>query len=517
MTDTQATKYFILFAFLHLILWTFIPALVSPHAPLDVIEGYAWGHEFLIGTHKHPPMQSWLLEIFAIITNRASFAHFLASQIAIIISFWAVWDIGKRISTPATALAAVLLLEMVVYYNFVSTEFNPNILQIMFWALIAHAFYNAIQSGKIIHWALLGIWAAGGIYSKYYTVFFLLSLAALMLFNIQARKKILTAGPYIALAICTALLAPHIIWLVQHDFLPMTYTQSRIIHDEHGLLHIILEPIIFTASQIGLLLPMIIMATLLCGFKRNKNATNFIQGFDKDFLVFVTFGPLLLTCLLSLAFGLKLKNMWGASFWNFSSLWLLLVFFGTKTISFRKRFIVPFLMIAFALPIFFGISTYMQPYWKKNIKRVHFPGQELAEIVTQEWEKRYQIPLSYVIGDTWVAGSISYYAPSRPSLFLENNPVISHWIDPDHVAHKGGIFVVLPCHRPCHDDIYQDKARIFADTLRDTYPQAEIQKALHLHAATKSNKPKEIVVFWAIIPPATAPVVNGASETESAQ
>src|SRR5271168_2819822 len=73
-------RLFWVFAATHLALWTIIPTLVSPNAPLDVIEGYAWGHEWLIGTHKHPPMQAWWLGALAILTGRAAWAHFLASQ-----------------------------------------------------------------------------------------------------------------------------------------------------------------------------------------------------------------------------------------------------------------------------------------------------------------------------------------------------------------------------------------------------------------------------------------------------
>ena len=150
------------FALLHFLLWTLVPWSVNPNAPLDVIEGYAWGHEWLIGTYKHPPMQAWWLEILAILTDHASWVHFLASQIAVVVAFWAVWDTARHLMNGTKALLGVLLLEGVIYFNFTSTEFNPNVLLLPFWSLICRSYYRAIKFDKISDWLLLGLWIAGG-------------------------------------------------------------------------------------------------------------------------------------------------------------------------------------------------------------------------------------------------------------------------------------------------------------------------------------------------------------------
>ena len=123
------------FALTHLVLWTAIPSLVSPNMPLDVIEGYAWGKEWLIGTHKHPPMQAWILETLFQATGRSRWVPYLASQLCIITAFWAVWQTGRRIAGEKAGLIGAMLLEGIIYYNFTSPEFNPNVLQIPFWAL----------------------------------------------------------------------------------------------------------------------------------------------------------------------------------------------------------------------------------------------------------------------------------------------------------------------------------------------------------------------------------------------
>ena len=211
------------FALLHFALWILVPWLTCPNAPVDVIEGYAWGHEWLIGTYKHPPLQAWVLESLAVLTGRAPWAHFMASQLAILVTFIAVWRLGCRTTDSGRALLGVLLLEGVAYYNFTTPEFNPNVLQLPFWALLAWSFHRAVKENRWFDWVLLGVWAAGGLYTKYTTLLFLGVLALVMLCHPEARRRLRGYGPYVTLGVSAVLFAPHILWFFAHAFQPLGY------------------------------------------------------------------------------------------------------------------------------------------------------------------------------------------------------------------------------------------------------------------------------------------------------
>ena len=87
----------------HLFLWTLFPALFLSAAPLDVVEGYLWGHEWQWGYHKHPPLASWLLEGFLQIGG-GPWTAYLLSQLCMIIGFWAVWSLARpMVGGPAAA------------------------------------------------------------------------------------------------------------------------------------------------------------------------------------------------------------------------------------------------------------------------------------------------------------------------------------------------------------------------------------------------------------------------------
>ncbi|MGE0853022.1 MAG: hypothetical protein AB7O44_26000 [Hyphomicrobiaceae bacterium] len=52
-----------------LVAWTLAPALSHSAPPLDVVESYMWGREWVLATYKHPAMPSWALEASRVVTG----------------------------------------------------------------------------------------------------------------------------------------------------------------------------------------------------------------------------------------------------------------------------------------------------------------------------------------------------------------------------------------------------------------------------------------------------------------
>lgn len=498
MTDTQTKRYFVYFVVIHLLLWTILPWIVNPNLPLDVIESSAWGQQFLLGTYKHPPMPSWWLGGLDIVTFHAGFGYALASQIAIAIAFWAVWDLGRRFVNPLTALVAVILLEAVPYYNFTSPEFNHNVLLLCFWALIVRSYYLAVTTSSVRHWLLFGVWAAGGMYSKYFTVVLLFTLIVFTFIHPVARQQLKNKGPYLAIVLSLLLFAPHFMWLVEHHFLPITYTESRLSESvvQKSMLS---QAGKFTLTQFGFLLPMLLIGLLL----RNKQQTTKanITAFDRAFLHTIAFGPFIVTCLISISLKADLKDMWGMPLWNYIGLWFVVMFCGQLQ-QIKKSFVIVWAIWAVAIAVIFAVTTVGQPYFKSGIKRVQFPGKQMAAVIDQHWQDQFHTPLPYSIGETWVSGNLAYYAPSHPTIFTNNDPAISLWVNTEDVNSKGGVYLNWRCAgKACSDEQSRQEADSFAQLVKQAYPTAEIQVPLSLKAQTNSPKTAPVIIDWAIIPP----------------
>src|SRR5579862_5360712 len=124
----NARRWFALFMLAHLIGWTLAPLLVRFNLPLDSIEGTLWGHQLEWGYDKNPFLNAWLTAFATFLDGQSGWMIYLFSQLSVVISFWAIWQLAKQIVTPAYALIAVMILEGVQYYHFHAIDFNDNTL-----------------------------------------------------------------------------------------------------------------------------------------------------------------------------------------------------------------------------------------------------------------------------------------------------------------------------------------------------------------------------------------------------
>ena len=59
------------------------------------------------------------------------------------------------------------------------------------------------------------------LWAKYFVVVLVAPMLAFALIDREARKVLATPGPWIAAAVALIVMAPHLVWLVQNDFLPL--------------------------------------------------------------------------------------------------------------------------------------------------------------------------------------------------------------------------------------------------------------------------------------------------------
>jgi len=484
------------FALMHLVFWTLAPSLSSPNLPLDAIEGYAWGKEWLIGTHKHPPLQAWILETLYMITGRARWAPYLASQIAIVTAFWAVWQTGRRIAGETAALVAVLLLEGIIYYNFTSPEFNPNVLQLPFWALAGWSFHKAVKDNRLADWLLLGLWGALGMYSKYSTGLFLLMLFAAMCAHRDGRRRLKSPGPYVAMVTGTLLFLPHLSWLVHNDFLPLQYTEGRLERYTDHYSTTLTTTILVAGQLIALMFAVLLFIVLYD--RRRAPAQQAAPSFDRIFLIFAAFGPFLAMFCMSLVFGYHIRDMWETPFWNFLGLWAVVFLRPSLMPHDLRRFALAWIVVFSVGLVAFVANETLSPYVALKPKRTIFPGKKLSQTIIDTWHGRFHTPLNYVVGDTWPAGNVAWYADDRPHVFMEGDAAISPWINLSDLQKSGG--VVVWCIHCGTRAISDDEP----DYLKKEFPHNEVQPPLTLKRMTFADV-SPVVVGWAIIPPEAQP------------
>ena len=98
-----------------------------------------------------------------------------------------------------------------------------------------------------------------------------------------------------------------------------------------------------------------------------------------------------------------------APFYLFFGVLLVYIFQSQINLNKLKSFASVFLILFVFSPFAYAYVSVTQ-----TDKRTDYPGKEIAEIAQQKWNDNYKSKISFVAGDAWVAGNLSYHLESRP-------------------------------------------------------------------------------------------------------
>jgi len=490
---TPENRYVFSFLGAHVLIWTVLPTLTQPNLPLDVIEGLAWGQEWQWGYYKHPPLWPWLLELVRTLAGRASWAFYLLSQLAVAFAIYSVWRLGRRMFDPTTALLGAVLLEGILFYNYKTPEFNANVAQYPFWGLLALFAHRALREGGTTDWLASGAFAACAILVKYSSLLLLGFILAFAIGVPQSRRRFRTAGPWLAMGMCLLLLAPHLLWLAESGWLPLKYLSTRGTGEGGGV--DLLQPLRVLAAATVAALPMLALAAVLAYTAKSAGRRPLLAAdrFDRRYLLVIALGPLLCTACIALLPDVRVRTMWVSPM----LLWAGLVVVATLPAPVSKP---PWRVIAIlmTLPaILLLTANSFAPTVKGEPKRIHFPGQQLAEVLERRWQRETQTALRYVLGNEWLAGNIAFHGAHGPSVYLYGNSARNPWVDAAELARHGAL-VVWDIDTPgCH-----------AAGLAAAFPGLDVKEPLVLAYQTGAVV-APLRVGWGVFQPGAAPPSDG--------
>ena len=406
---------FYIFLFSHLIIWTITPFLSNVNLPLDTIEALAWGSNLSWGYSKHPPVSAFFVEVTYNFFGNRDWAFYLLSQIFVVIAFIYVWKLSNLIfKNKLYSLCSIFLLEGIYFYNFTSPEFNVNVCQLPFWALVIYYSWKSINYEKISDLILLGIFMSIGFLTKYLFIYLLLSIKIIFFLH-MLEKRNFKARFMIPGIIFMIFLIPHVIWLFKNEFITITYALNRTGIEEVSLVNHIYNPFTFLLKQIGILVPVIIMLLTFVNIKK----INFkILKKDKYFLLLINLLPIFLIFLTSFVSGAKIRTMWMTPFYLFLGILLIQISKNSLNEKNIKKFLAVFLIFFIMSPL-----SYFYVSLSNEFKRTDYPGREISDLVQRRWDKNFSNEISIVVGDEWYAGNLSYHLSSRPTWFntIEND------------------------------------------------------------------------------------------------
>ena len=407
LNKKNLTNLFYIFVTSHLIIWTLIPTLTNNNLPLDTIEALAWGSNLDWGFNKHPPMSAFLPEVFYQIFGAQDWAYYLLSQICVVISFFVVFKFAEDFfENKIFCLLSVLLLEGIYFYNFTTPEFNVNVCLMPFWALTILYLWKGFKNNKIIDWLLVGLFAGFGFLSKYLFIYLGLAMDIFLMYMIYKKK--IDFKCLISIFSFFIVLLPHLIWLTENNYITITYGLHRTGSEDPNILNHIKHPLIFLGKQIGILIPFFLMLLFL----NSKIKTRFNFKDNKLlFLLAINIFPVALVFLTSMIMGVKIRTMWMTPFYLFFGVLVIYIFQSQINLNKLKGFTAVFIILFIFSPFAYAYVSISQ-----TDKRTDYPGKEEAIKAKKFYDEQTEVvgDLSFVKGNEWLAGNLSYHLNVRP-------------------------------------------------------------------------------------------------------
>ncbi len=383
-------------------------------------------------------MPWWLVEIAHRAFN-ADIAYYALAQIAVVITFIFVYATARPLVGTIGALAAVLIIDGLHYFQYTAVKFNHDVVQLPFWRSPATPFMRRSSAAGCCIGSCSGSLLAVRSGRNIFVVMLAVPYVLFMFADRDARRALATPGPWLALGVALLIAAPHVIWLFQTNFLPFAYASHRAA-PVRGFLDHLWRPAQFAGSQIFFLVPALFIALAMFLPKplptepaRHDDA----DAFDRRIVALLAFGPALTTIALTAISGRGAVAMWGYPLWLFTGLWLVMAAPAAFDRLRITRLVVGWTVVFAIFVIVFVANYLVMPPMDHRYRAVLFPGDELGPALTQRFHDATGAPLSYVIGSMWDGGNLAHYSPDQPRVLIDGAPRRAPWIDLADLRKKG--------------------------------------------------------------------------------
>ena len=424
-------------------LWTLVPALFYAAPPGEVPLVLAVGHEWLLGSSYGPPLAYWFAEIA--FTLGGVLGLYVLSQLCVIVTYWAVFTLGRRIVGTAHAAMAILLMAGISLFTVPTINFGPTVLAMPLTALTLLFGYRALADDWRGDWLAAGITLGLLLLTTYAGLILLALMIIFIAATARGRSRLGSIGPWAAATIVVLINFPHLYWLERSGFSPLA-----MISELPGLLLGEMRPMgwvnllaLLAFSHAGLIVLMLVAGGFLTGKRAPAPAIErvAIDPFARNFVYFFAVAPAFVATLLAVLLG-RTTPVGGAAPLVMLSGLAVVVAAGDRIRLYRQRIsALVWLGLLIVPPAVIVAATVTLPWTAAVDLEVSKPANAMGQFFTETFRRRTGKPLAIAIGDVRTAGLVALASPDRPSLYVDGSPELAPWLSDEVVRQKGAILV----------------------------------------------------------------------------
>jgi len=421
-------------------LWTLVPALFYSAPPGDVPLLLAIGHEFVLGSYLGPPLAFWLGE--GAYRLAGAFGVYALAQACIVVTYWAVFTLGRRIVGTRHAVLGILLIVGIAAFTVPSPNFGPAVLAAPFWALALLHYWRAVGDNQCGFWFLLALDLGLLMLSSYVGLILIALLILFTLATSHGRRGLAHPEPWLALVLFAIVVFPHAIWLVQGRDLVIAGLNDSIAAVGK------LTPGVWLCLTLVLThLGLVLLVALASGWPRRRNERapeidrNPVESFARDYVYVFALAPALLAIALVFVSG-RLGPLDRITPLVVLSGLAVVVAAGNRVQLYRERLVSSAwtgLMVAPPLMVVLGLA--LLPWMVTVDLSIAQPARAEGRFFADIFQRRTGKPLEFVTGDMRVAPLVALGAPSRPHLYFAWAPERSPWANAADLRAHGGVLV----------------------------------------------------------------------------
>ena len=423
-------------------LWLFLPWLLYGSPPGEVATVLAFGREYQVGTHLGPPAAFWLADVAFRLSGNHIFGVYLLSQLCFIVTFWALFALGRAIVGAQQAVLAVGLTVTITAFAFPGAEFGPLMLARPLWALTLLHTWQIIGQGRRRAWFMLPVEIGLLFLTTSAALPLLVMLAVFVLATHKGRRALLSTDPLYAAVVVFVVVLPYLVWLLRANvaMLPslpaLAQLQDRLL-GWAGLL----AGLLFALSGVALLL---IVNSRYFDRKADDPPLIFRPPLDPFARLYVYVFALVPPFALSFISALFDRDqIIGGDGIALLLSGLAIVVAASDLIALRRQQLLRSVwLVIMAAPIaaILGI-TFALPWIGSAEVKTSLPASEIGRFFGESFERRTGRPLAAVAGDPQIATLIGFAAASRPHVMFDATPQQTPWMTPARFTESGGVVV----------------------------------------------------------------------------
>ena len=421
-------------------LWTMVPALFYGAPPGELPLVLAVGREFVLGSYLGPPLAFWLGEIAFRIAG--TFGVYALAQACIVVTYWAVFTLGRAIVGRRHALLAILLMVGISAFTVPSVDFGPAVLAAPFWALALLLYWRAVAEARRGYWFLLAIDLGLLLLSNYIGAVLIALLIAFTLATRPGRRALRTSEPWVAVLPFAIVIFPHAAWLAR------SYALVVAGFDDSAALIGTWSPALWLCVTLVLAhFGLMLLIALASGWPqaRKDHAPEIDRHpaapFARAYVYVFALTPALAA--IAIAFA---SNRLGP----LASIAPLLVLSGLAVVTaagdrvrlYREGLVSSaWALLLVAPPLLVVAALAVTPWIATADLAIARPAGTEGRFFADSFERRTAKPLEYVTGDARTASLVALGAPGRPHLYFAWAPERSPWTSAADLKTHGGVLV----------------------------------------------------------------------------